>query len=37
MGVAWNAMSKRKTMSEIEDSTMQKVGMRDDKEKKTYE
>ena len=31
------ATRPRKVMSEMEDSTMQKVGMRDDKEKKTYE
>ena len=32
-----NAMSPRKAMSEMEDINMQKVGMRDDNEKETYE
>ena len=32
-----NAMSKRKAMREIDDTSVQKVGMRDDKEKETYE
>jgi hypothetical protein len=36
-GHASNAMSPRKDMSEREEISMQKVGMRDDKEKKVYE
>ena len=36
-GDASNAVSPRKDMSEMEDSSMQKVGMRDDKEKERYE
>jgi hypothetical protein len=36
-GDASNATSPRKDMSEMEDTTMQKVGMRDDKEKEAYE
>ena len=36
-GDASNATSPRKVMSEMEDTTMQKVGMRDDKEKEMYE
>jgi len=36
-GDASNAMSPRKTMSEMEDTIVQKVGMRDDKEKEVYE
>ena len=30
-------MSTRKDISEMEDTSVQKVGMRDDKEKETYE
>jgi len=37
MGHASNAMSPMKDMSENEERSMQKVGMRDDREKKTYE
>ena len=37
MGHASNATSPRKNMSESEERSMQKVGMRDDREKKTYE
>ena len=37
MGDASNAVSPRKDMSEMEDTSMQKVGMRDDNEKETYE
>jgi hypothetical protein len=37
MGHASYAMSPRKAMSEKVDNSMQKVGMREDKEKKTYE
>ena len=36
-GPASYAMSPREAMSEMEDTTRQKVGMREDKEKKTYE
>ena len=36
-GDASNAMSPRKDISEVEDTSVQKVGMRDDKEKETYE
>ena len=36
-GDASNAVSPRKDISEMEDTSMQKVGMRDDKEKETYE
>ena len=36
-GDASNATIPRKVMSEIEDTSMQKVGMRDVKEKETYE
>ena len=36
-GDASNATTPRKVMSEIEDTSMQKVGVRDDKEKETYE
>jgi len=36
-GDASNATSPRKTISEMEDTAMQKVGMRDDNEKDTYE
>ena len=36
-GDASNATTPRKVMSEVEDTSMQKVGMRDDKEKETYE
>ena len=36
-GDASNATSPRKVMSEMEDTRMQKVGMRDDKEKEMYE
>ena len=36
-GDASYVMRPRKVMSEMEDSTMQKVGMRDDKEKETWE
>jgi len=31
------AMSPRKAMSEVEDTSMQKVGMHEDKEKNMYE
>jgi hypothetical protein len=37
MGDALYATSPRKVMSEMEDITTQKVGMRDDKEKEIYE
>ena len=37
MGDTSNATTPRKVMSEMEDTNMQKVGMRDDKEKATYE
>jgi hypothetical protein len=36
-GDASNATSPRKAMSEVEDTSMQKVGMRDDNEKETYD
>jgi hypothetical protein len=36
-GDASNAKSPRKVMSEIKDTSMQKAGMRDDKEKEMYE
>ena len=36
-GDASNAMSKRKAMSEIDDTSVQKVGTRDDKEKEMCE
>ena len=36
-GDASNATSPRKVMSEMEDTSTQKVGMRDDNEKETYE
>jgi len=36
-GDASNAMSKRKAMSEMDDTAVHKVGRRDDKEKETYE
>ena len=36
-GDASNATRPRKDMSEMEDTTTQKVGMRDDREKETYE
>ena len=36
-GDASNAVSPKKAMSELEDTSMQKVGMRDDKENETYE
>jgi hypothetical protein len=36
-GDASNATSPRKIMSEMEDTSMQKVGMRDDREKETYD
>ena len=37
MGLASYAMSPKKDMSEMEEITVQKVGMREDSEKKTYE
>jgi hypothetical protein len=37
MGHASYAMSQRTVTSELEDTSMQKVGVREDKEKKTYE
>ena len=37
MGDTSNATTPRKAMREMEDTSMQKVGMRDDKEKETYE
>jgi len=37
MGPASYAMSQRAVTSEPEDTSMQKVGVREDKEKKTYE
>jgi hypothetical protein len=37
MGHASYATSPRKATREMEDNNMQKVGMREDKEKKTYE
>jgi len=37
MGHALYAMSTRKAMNEREDTSMQKVGMREDNEKKTWE
>ena len=36
-GDASNATTPRKVMSEVEDTSIQKVGMRDDKEKETWE
>jgi len=36
-GDASNATSPRKVMSDMEDTNMQKVGMRDDKEKEMYD
>ena len=37
VGDALNVVSPRKNISDMEDTSMQKVGMRDDKEKETYE
>ena len=37
MGLASYAMSPRKDMSEMEEISMQKVGMHEDNEKKMYE
>ena len=37
MGDTSNATTPRKVMSEMEDTSMQKVGIRDDKEKEAYE
>jgi hypothetical protein len=37
MGLAPYAISPRKDRSEIEEISVQKVGIREDKEKKTYE
>lgn len=36
-GLASYAISPKKNMSEMEEISMQKVGMREDSEKKTYE
>ena len=37
MGLAPYATNPRNAMSEIEETSVQKVGMREDREKKTYE
>ena len=37
IGDTSNATSPRKAMSDMEDNSMHKVGMRDDKEKETYD
>ena len=37
MGLAPYAMSHRNDVSEMEETSVQKVGTREDKEKKTYE
>ena len=36
-GDAWNVVSPRKDMSKMEDTSMQKVGMHNDRENEMYE